>query len=380
MTTRPCILFVDDQQSVLDSIRRTLRDRSKEWSLRFATSGAEAIATAEAEPITVVVSDYMMPGMNGIELLEAMQRSDRLARIPVIILTGNAETDLKRNALERGALDLVNKPITREDLVARITSALRLRGAQDELRRHNEELERRVRARTASLERSRLEIVFRLARAGEYRDEETGNHVQRVASISRILARALGLGEQEAQQIFLASALHDIGKIGIPDAILLKQGTLTTHERSVMQDHARIGWDILTHRAVIGSVNVGAGRDRAALEDLGDDNPLLACAAEIALAHHERWDGTGYPNGLAGEDIPLPARIVAVADVYDALRHHRRYKAAMGTGEAMRIIRESSGGHFDPALVECFEARLSEIEAVIAEHGDTCAERVPEAA
>lgn len=380
MTTRAHILFVDDQQSVLDSIRRTLRGRSKEWTLHFATSGAEAISTAEAEPITVVVSDYMMPGMNGIELLGAMQRSERLARIPVIILTGNAETDLKRNALERGALDLVNKPITREDLVARITSALRLREAQDELRRHNAELEHRVRARTASLERSRFEIVFRLARAGEYRDEETGNHVQRVASISRILALAVGLGERRARQIFLASALHDIGKIGIPDAILLKQGKLTDDERGVMQDHARIGWDILTHQAVIDSVETGADGARAALRDLEDDNPLLACAAEIALAHHERWDGRGYPNGLGGEDIPLPARIVAIADVYDALRHARPYKAAYGKAEAVGIIRESSGGHFDPSLVACFEARLSEIEAVIAEHSDTRFESLPFAA
>lgn len=370
MTGTPRILFVDDEQSVLDSIRRTLRDRAGSWQMCFSTSARDALAVASAEPISVIVSDYMMPGMNGIQLLEELKTDEQLSRIPVVILTGNSETDLKRNALERGALDLVNKPIAKEDLTARIISALRLREAEEELRRHNELLEEKVRKRTASLKRSRLGIVFRLARAAEYRDEETGNHVQRVAMISRILAESLGMSPEQSEQLFLASALHDMGKLGIPDAILLKADRLSEAERAIMQDHCRIGWDILTYKTSFAAELEPARAEAEPGCEAEDVNPVLSQAAEIALAHHERWDGAGYPNRLSGEDIPLVARIVSIADVYDALRHARPYKAAMTPDEAMAIIREGSGTHFDPGLVECFERCHEMIQIVIDEHGD----------
>jgi putative two-component system response regulator len=359
-TTAPShILFVDDEPRVLDSIRRTMRGASADWRFSFAGSVDDALALVGAGGVDVVVTDLDMPGRNGFELLRALAADPGSRHLPVLVLTGNAEFDLKRRALEAGAFDLVSKPISREDLVARLVSVLRTKRYADELASLNATLERKVRDRTRDLERSRTDILLCLAMAGECRDDDTGRHLVRVAHYSRAIAREVGLPAAEVEGIFLASPLHDIGKLGIGDDILRKAGPLTEPERATMQGHCRIGHRILTCRAVV------AGE----LEDPGhappeSANPLLDDAAVIALNHHERWDGAGYPNRIAGEAIPLRARIVAVADVYDALTTRRSYKEAMPHAVAARIIAEGAGSHFDPAVAGAFASICPLLDAI----------------
>jgi putative two-component system response regulator len=239
------ILFVDDEPNFLNGLRRMLRDKREEWDMTFVHSVDEALRALAEESYDAIVSDVNMPLKTGFDLLAALAANPATQTIPTIILTGNAESDLKRRALDMGATDLLNKPVLVEDLRARIQSALRLKIYQDALKAQNEVLEQRVRERTRELEISRLDIIWRLAKAGEYRDEDTGDHVLRVACCSRILAENLDLPRETVERIFLASPLHDIGKIGIPDGILLKRGSLSERERTLMETHCKIGANVL---------------------------------------------------------------------------------------------------------------------------------------
>ena len=357
MNDKPRILFVDDEPYFLDGIRRMLRRHAGEWELAFTGSVAGALRELGRAEFDLLVTDINMPGRNGFDLLAAVcGENPEQAPFPIVVLTGNAETDLKRRALEMGATDLLNKPVSAPDLVARVRSALRLKSYQDQIREQNELLEKKVAERTADLEISRLDILWRLAKAGEYRDEETGNHTVRVGLLSHTLARALGMERDLAERVFLVSPLHDIGKIGIPDGILLKKGALTPEEWKIMRTHCQIGFSILKDEAkgtgyyldmICGADGCGRARPRAA-------NPLLDTAAVIALNHHERWDGQGYPQGLRGGEIPLVARIVALVDVFDALKSVRPYKPAFSDDKTLEIIREERGGHFAPQIVEAF--------------------------
>jgi putative two-component system response regulator len=358
------ILFVDDERRVLDSIRRVLGTAEPTWSLRFAESVSEAKRVLNAEPVDVVVTDLTMPCETGFDLLRFIRRSPNLSRIPVIVLTGLGDADLKRRALDGGAIDLLNKPISHDDLIARLRSVLQLKRYEDELSHLNATLESKVAERTRELETSRTDILLCLAMAGECRDRETGRHLIRVARFTRLLAEAIGLPAEETLALFRASPLHDIGKLGIPDAILLKPGLLTAQERIVMQTHCEIGHRILTAPAAIAAAfdeHTPAGLEAAADRA---PNPLLALAAEIALSHHERWDGMGYPRKLRGEEIPLSARIVSVADVYDALTTQRSYKPARSAEDARRVIQGAAGTFLDPALVEKFTSIRREFEKV----------------
>ncbi len=363
-TKKRKILFVDDEPNFLNGIRRMLRGERKHWSMEFVNSVDEALERAWDTEFDTIVSDVNMPGKTGLDLLEALRGHELTKTVPIIILTGNAETDLKRQALDLGATDLLNKPVSHEDLVARLRSVLRLKSYQDELRDQNVLLEKRVRERTADLELARRDIIWRLAKAGEFRDEETGNHVIRVACCCRVLATAMRLPEDEIQMIFLTSPLHDVGKIGIPDRVLLKPGALDDSERLIIQQHCEIGKSIVLAQpkgmaAFMNDAENGIGRKLAPEEDA-----LREMAAIIIMTHHEKWDGTGYPNGLHGNAIPLPGQICAVADVYDALRSERPYKMPYGVEEAMEHMRSQRGTHFGPKILDIFETVVSKFEEI----------------
>ena len=234
------LLFVDDEPLVLDAFRRSLLSYRASWAMSFVDSPLDAWQRIVANPVDLVVSDMTMPGMDGLELLSRMQARDETRDIPLIIVTGRGEQGLRRRALDLGATDLLEKPVDTDDLIARIRNALRLKSIQDELKSQNELLEQRVRERTAELEASRLEVIRRLAMAAEFRDEETGNHVIRVGLYSRLIAEAMGFNADFVESLGLAAPLHDIGKIGIPDSILLKPGRLTDDEFQTMRGHCVI--------------------------------------------------------------------------------------------------------------------------------------------
>lgn len=377
MHVKKQILFVDDEPNFHAGLRRMLHDRRDVWEMRFAVSVDEAVAVAGEVELDVIVSDVRMPGKDGFDLLRLFARWERTEDVPVVILTGNAEDGLKRRALELGAADLLNKPVTREDLVARLNSVLRMKGYQDELKAQNAVLDLRVRERTFELESSRLDILFRLSKAAEYRDEETGNHVLRVGRYCAALAARLGLGDEFVERILLTAPLHDVGKIGIPDHVLLKRGAFDREEWAVMQTHCEIGAAILLNPPQGLHAFLSWRPHAAELARLADllkqENPILAMASTIARAHHEKWNGEGYPRGLRGETIPLEARIAALADVYDALRSDRPYKEAFDEERTVETLRRGAGVHFDPALVEAFEAVAAEFDAIRNEFADALA-------
>ncbi|MDR3566637.1 MAG: response regulator [Syntrophobacteraceae bacterium] len=364
------VLFVDDDPNFLEGIRRSLKNFRYEWDLAFAESVDQAIDLAQFDPPDVVISDYQMPVKNGFDLVREMRAIPSVQNASIIILTGNMDTSAKRKALDLGATDLLNKPVDREELIARIRNSLRLKEYEDTIRRHNQELELRVWERTQQLELSRLDIIWRLAKAGEYRDEETGNHIIRVGHYSRIICDRLRLASELTHRLFLGAPLHDIGKIGVPDAILLKEGRLSPEERAVMMKHCEIGSNILLEPPI------GLSRYLTCMGFAPEQstnhyvNPLLETAASIAMGHHEKWDGSGYPQGLSGEAIPLECRIVALADVYDALRSNRPYKPAYSVKKSLEIMGESADTHFEPRLLAILENSVSEIEAILSDYSD----------
>jgi putative two-component system response regulator len=356
------LVFVDDEPNVLVSYRRMLRPFSEDWQMSFYDCPVTACEHLLAEGADAVIVDIRMPRMTGLELLERLQRTSQTRGIPVIIVTGEADHSLKRTALSLGASDLLNKPVDIDDLLARLRNALRLKDYQDELRRSNELLEDRVRERTAQLEASQLTVIWRLGKAAEFRDEETGNHILRVGCYARLISEELGLPSEFTKLIYLAAPLHDIGKIGIPDAILLKPGKLDPAEWQLMQRHCEIGASILSDNARMSALWIDNCPARLSPWDLtGGENPTLALAASIALSHHEKWNGQGYPQRLSAEQIPLAARIVAICDVFDALRSERPYKRKYSLDETLEVLFEGRGSHFDPVVYEAFMNALPEI-------------------
>jgi response regulator RpfG family c-di-GMP phosphodiesterase len=347
------ILFVDDEPRVLNGLRRLLSDRPKHWEICFAGSADEALELLHSESIDTVVSDINMPGKDGFELLKTIRETEAFSDVPVVILTGNAETDLKRQALNLGATDLLTKPVDAGDLVARLRNTLQLKAYQDELRGVNRILELRVKERTRQLESSRLNIVWRLAKVAELHDHDTGEHIARVGCYCRAIAEAMDLGSEFAELMYVASPLHDIGKVGIPDRILKKPGPLTPDERAIMNTHCEIGYRILRDetRNELDMVLPHAGL--RGMEEV-HGNRLTELGATIALSHHEKWDGSGYPRGLSSQDIPLAGRIVAVADVFDALCSNRVYRSGFAPAEAHKMMQEGVGSHFDPEVYASF--------------------------
>ena len=254
--------------------------------------------------------------------------------------------------------------------MARLRSVLHLKACQDELKCQNELLEQKVRERTRQLEASRLDIIWRLGKAAEFRDEDTGNHILRVGYFSRAIAEALGVERDFVDRLFLAAALHDIGKLGVPDSILLKPGKLTEDEWRIMRQHCEIGAAILQQHSNMGRAFQERGSQESSTLCESPENPILEMAATIALTHHEKWNGDGYPRGLAEEEIPLAGRIVAISDVYDALTSERPYKPAFSEEKALAIIREGVGQHFDPEVCAAFALSIETIVAIRNEFSD----------
>ena len=317
---RPLILAVDDEASNLQLLRQILQDH---YRLLFAKDGARALELARQERPDLVLLDVMMPGMSGYEVCASLKANPDTAAIPVIFVTALTDTADELEGFEAGAVDYITKPVSPPIVRARVRTHLSL-------------------VRMEELRATRLEIVQRLGLAAEYKDNETGLHVIRMSHFSRILGIAAGMSEVEADDLLHAAPMHDVGKIGIPDRILQKPGPLDPDEWKVMQSHVTIGAEIIGEH--------GGG--------------MLALAAQIALTHHEKYDGSGYPNGLRGEDIPLVGRIVAIADVFDALTSKRPYKKAWTEDEALTFLREQKGRHFDPALVDLFLEQMPAVRAV----------------
>ncbi len=338
------ILIVDDE-----AINRTLIKTvlSKEdYTLFFAVNGVEAIEILAKEDIDVVLLDLMMPIMDGYETLRTIKADPKLTDVQVIMITALSERSVLKETLKLGADEFLNKPFDIEELKIRIKNVLKLKKYIDRIKDVNINLEKIVNEKTAEIQtsiwmikKSEQDIVSILGRAGEYRDTDTGNHVARMSHYCAILAKKINMSESEQETVLLAAPLHDIGKIGIPDNILLKPGKLTEEEFDIMKTHAQIGYEIL------GSKNT----------------PLLQAAKIIALTHHEKWDGTGYPNGTAGEDIHIYGRICAIADVFDALVSKRPYKNPFSLEDAISIMQDGKGKHFDPKLLDIFIECMPEI-------------------
>ena len=329
------IMVVDDQPANLHLMEDMLRHGG--YTVSSFPGGRLALAAAARRPPDLILLDVNMPDMGGFEVCAQLKSDGKLADIPVIFLTALTDTDDKVKGFRCGGVDYITKPFQFDEVQARIATHLQMHRLRQLLRTHNEQLEEAVRLRTLEVEESRLEILHRLALAAEYRDDNTGQHAQRVGRTAALLAQELGMPDFEVQMIRLAAPLHDVGKIGVPDRVLLKKGKLTFEEFEIIKTHVPIGAGILS----------------------GSQSPILQMAECIALYHHERWDGTGYCAGRAGEGIPLPARIVAVADTFDALTHERPYKRAWPVEKAMAEMRSQSGRHFDPQAV----AALSKLAA-----------------
>lgn len=338
---RARILVVDDEADNVRLMQRIL-EADGYADVRCTQDPRDVTAlTAELDP-DLILLDILMPEMDGYQVLEALRESDRddLYR-PVLVLTSDSSRQAQRKAWSSGAKDFITKPLSPSEVRMRVRNLLETRMLHRVLSEHNEELEDRVLERTAELEEARLQVLHRLARAAEYRDDDTGQHTRRVGRSAAQIARQLGLSIDEIANLQMAAPLHDVGKIGIPDSILLSAGKLSHADFAIMQTHCVIGADLLS----------------------SEDGPLLELAAEIALNHHECWDGSGYPHGLAGEDIPLSGRIVAVADTFDALTHARPYKPAWSVEEAMSELDRLRGCAFDPDVVAAFESARSSSKA-----------------
>lgn len=326
-----------------------------------ATDSRNVIELLRRETPDVLLLDVMMPHVSGLDVLDEMQADPKLSRIPVIMLTASVDRGTRIQALNRGAADFLTKPLDPEELRPRLRNALLMRSYENRLRNHALELEVTVRDRTRELCSSRLELIHCLGRAAEYRDDDTGKHILRVGCFAALIARKAGLPGPYVEMIELAAQLHDVGKIGLSDAVLLKPGRLTDEERTLMQEHAGFGAAVLNahlqrESSTVGNSSIGAGILRSSR------SPLTKMAASIALTHHEKWDGSGYPNGLAGTDIPIEGRITAIADVFDALRSKRPYKESFSFERSFGILLEGRGTHFDPDLLDLFLGCRGEIE------------------
>ena len=299
-----------------------------------------ALAWCLDQPPDLVIVDYMMPEMNGIEFIRQFRACPALADIPLLMVTANDQVEIRHTALEAGANDFLTKPIDRIEFLARTRNMLAIRRNQRKLLDHAEWLASEVDKATAELRLREREIIFRLSKAADSRDPETGAHILRMSHFAKLIGAKLGLSPADQQLLLDAAPMHDVGKVGIPDHILLKPGRLDAPEFEIMKQHAMMGYEILA----------------------GSNSVMLQAAAQIALGHHEKYDGSGYPSGLVGEAIPLFARICAVADVFDALTSARPYKKAWADEPAIELLREGAGQHFDPA---CVDALLSSMDQVI---------------
>lgn len=333
------VLIIDDSDINLTLIKALVLKLGECDPILF-DNPVKALAWCTDNVPDLVIVDYMMPQMDGLKFIAAFRAMHGRDEIPVLMITANDQKDVRYEALLGGANDFLTKPIDRIEFTARARNMLSIRAGQKYLANRAEELAVMVDERTQEIRNRERELIFRICRAAEFRDPETGAHIQRMAHYSQVIAIGLGLDATACKLILEAAPMHDVGKIGIPDYILLKPGKLTPEEFEVMKGHAKLGAELL--------------------KDSGSE--VLRAGAEIALSHHEKYDGTGYPNGVKGTDIPLFGRIVAVADVFDALTSERPYKKAWTLEAAVQLLEEGRGKHFDPL---CVEAMLASWDAVL---------------
>ncbi len=341
------ILAVDDEPTGLRLLERLLV--SFGYEVITARCGEECLDQVRNNDPDLVLLDVMMPDLDGYEVVRRLKQDKATQDIPVVMVTALGYVEDRVRALEAGADDFLSKPVDRIEMRARVQSLLKVKAYYDHLRLERSKLEQEVARRTAQLERAMktvkevsLDTIYRLARAAEYKDEDTGAHIQRMSYYAAAIARKLGLPEEEVEHILYAAPLHDVGKIGIPDSILLKPAKLERDE-----------WDVMRQHTVIGAV---------ILE--GSPSPIIDLARIISLTHHEKWDGSGYPRGVKGAQIPLAGRIAALADFYDAVTSRRPYKEPFTREKAVEIILEGRGVHFDPEVVDAFMAIPEEIESL----------------
>jgi len=363
------IMIIDDEQLVIKVVRRFLQSEGYENFVTL-TQSTGAVERMEQEQPDVVLLDVMMPEISGLDILRERRRIPSLQLTPFIILSGSQDLEVKQEALEHGATDFLGKPVEKIELTLRVKNSLLLKQQYKDLEVHAHELEQEVQDRTRQLERSREQILQCLARAAEYRDNETGRHVVRVGKYARVVAERLGLPKEFCGQIELAAQLHDLGKIGIPDSILLNPGKLSEEEFAVMKRHCEIGREILDPFAADEMEELRQNKSDPARLPSNIRSPLLVLAAKIAQTHHEKWDGTGYPLALKGEQIPIEGRITSVSDVYDALCSVRPYKEGFSVEQALRIMLAERGTRFDPKVLDAFVDQIPRIEKIRKAYSD----------
>lgn len=341
---RPTILVVDDTPDNLTLMSGLLKDTYK---VKVANSGERALKIARSEsPPDLILLDIMMPEMDGFEVLRHLKTQEQTRDIPIVFLTAKSEVEDEQQGLELGAVDYITKPISPPIVLARVRNHLELKRMRDFLKSKNEFLEEEITKRTKEIMAIQDVTILAMASLAETRDNETGNHIRRTQLYVRILAKKLRthprfawfLTDDNLDLLFKSAPLHDIGKVGVPDSVLLKPGKLTDEERIIMNSHTTLGFEAID----------------TAEKRLGMDVKFLSMSKEIAYSHQEKWDGSGYPEGLKGDDIPISARLMALADVYDALISKRVYKPAMTHDEARAIIMEGKGAHFDADVVDAF--------------------------
>lgn len=354
-TDRPTVLVVDDTPANLSLLSNLLKS---DYRVKLANNGAKALELATTAPPDLILLDIMMPGMDGYEVCRRLKAEEATRLTPVIFLTAKTDIEDEEQGFAVGAVDFIHKPISPPIVAARVRAQLAIKSWQNFLRNQNLWLQQEVERRLTQIHRLQDASIFVMVSLAEFRDLGTGNHIRRTQDYVRILAQGLSrlpnyaqrLTAEQIELIAKTAPLHDIGKIAIPDQVLLKPGRLTEEEFAVIQTHSELGNSMLC----------------TAGEHLGEENDFLTMARVVARSHHEKWDGSGYPQGLAGEEIPLAARIMAVADVFDALITKRPYKTAMTYDQAAEVIRAGRGKHFDPMIVDVFEEAREDFERIFA--------------
>jgi putative two-component system response regulator len=344
MKDKPVILIVDDQPPNIELIEAYLAPMG--YKIFTAVSGEEALGKLSGNQIDLVLLDVMMPGMDGFEVIRRVRQDEKHRLLPIVLVTALREKEDRVKGIEAGCDDFISKPVDKMELLARVRSLLKVKAYNDLMSNYAKELESEVTSRTEELKHAlekikaaSLETIYRLSVASEYKDKDTGAHIKRMSRYSAAVARRMGLTETAVETILYAAPMHDVGKLGIPDMILVKPGMLDPMEWEIMKQHTIIGAKILK----------------------GSDAEFIRLGETIALSHHEKWDGSGYPNSLAGIEIPIAGRITAIADVFDALATKRPYKEPFSVEKSLAIIKAGRGSHFDPDVVDAFFAIQDEI-------------------